>query len=361
MPEITSVETIRLKLHEFAERIDGAVTAAKSLGRIKNDAEKLLAEIQSRFAASEQSLKMAESVRLQLQQVQSDWDALKQKVETSQTQSRDTRALLVSELAGAIQSLDNKVVEAEDRLKTSNDASLGEQAELLKGLDASTKVNAEAAAEAQTTVAATARRLDALLATLQEELRTEVRSRLTQAEELLESEAQRVEKYLGKEQEDFRKTSETNAANHERLLREELSASKAEMQRSLAQHQQATDRQITEFLNKQNALVQNLSQQIDSFNRVTHAQSADLAATNARLDEVALAFGAHKSTTAGELATIAAGAGEVRAMLTKVLTEIEVQSRAIAALTRSSQDTDARLSQTIEKLKQLPLVGGKFK
>ena len=65
MPEITSVETIRAKLREFEERVDGAITAAKTLARIKTDAEKLLTEIQGISTKSELSLQKAEGVRLQ--------------------------------------------------------------------------------------------------------------------------------------------------------------------------------------------------------------------------------------------------------------------------------------------------------
>ena len=46
MPEIANVERIREKLREFEERVDGAVAAAKTLTRIKSDAEKLLTNIE---------------------------------------------------------------------------------------------------------------------------------------------------------------------------------------------------------------------------------------------------------------------------------------------------------------------------
>jgi len=196
--------------------------------------------------------------------------------------------LVLSELDSAIQSLGKKVADAEERLKATNKTSLAEQADLLKRLDASTRANADVAAKAQSTVAETAGRLDGLLVTLRDELHTEVHGKLTKAEELLESEAQRVEKYLEQEQETLRRTVESKSENHERLLREEMGTFKEEMQRNLAQHQQAIDRQLTDFLNRQNAMVQNLSQQIDSFNRVSQTQSADLAATNTKLSELHL-------------------------------------------------------------------------
>lgn len=361
MPEITSVETIRSKLREFEERVDGAITAAKTLARIKTDAEKLIADIQGISTKSEQSLQKAEGVRLQFQQLQRDWETLKQQVDKAQADSKDIGNLLLSELDAAIQTLGKKVIEAEERLKATNKASLAEQADLLRRLDASTQANADVAAKAQSVVAETAGRLDGLLATLRGDLQAEIRGKLTKAEELLESEAQRVEKYLEQEQEALRKAVESKAENHERLLREEMATFKEEMQRNLAQHQQGIDRQLTDFLNKQNAMVQNLSQQIDSFNRVSQAQSADLGATNTKLGDLSSAFNANKAIAANELAVLTAGVNELKALLTEVQTGLRSQGESIATLASASQDTSTLLNQTLDKLKLLPLVGGKFK
>lgn len=261
----------------------------------------------------------------------------------------------------AIQSLGSKVSEAEERLKATNKASLADQAELLKRLDASTKTNADVAAEAQSAVAETATRLDGLLATLREELQSEVRTKLTGAEELLESELQRIERYMEKEQTTLRQSVEQQAANHQRILREEVSAFQAEMKRNLTEHQQGIDRQLTDFLNRQNALVQNLSQQIDSFNRVTQTQSADLTTTNRKLDELASAFHAHKTSAEHELTALAAGVAELKSLLAGVQDRLRSQGDSIAGLDSSLQDTTTRLNQALEKLKQSWFVGGKFK
>ena len=361
MPEITSVETIRAKLREFEERVDGAISAAKTLARIKTDAEKLLTDIQGVSTKSEASLQKAESVRLQIQQLQREWEALKQQVNNSQTESAETRNLLLTELDSAIQLLGTKVAEAEERLKTANKTSMAEQADLLKRLDTSTRVNADVASNAQSTVTEAAGKLEVLLVTLRDELQAEVRGKLTKAEELLESEAQRVEKYLKQEQETVRKTVESNAENHERLLRGEMSTFKQEMEHSLSQHQQSIDRQLTDFLNKQNALVQNLTQQIDSYNRVSQAQSADLASTNTRLGELSSAFNANKAGMTSELASLTAAVTELKALLTEVQAGMRSQNESLGALGQLSRDTASRLNQTLDKLKHIPLVGGKFK
>lgn len=361
MPEITSVETIRAKLREFEARVDGAITAAKTLASIKSEAEKLLADSQGISAKSEQSLQKADAIRFKLQELQLEWHALRQKVEKSEAESKETRDLLLSELNLAIQSIGKQVANAEEQLRTANKASLAEQADLLKRLDTSTRASADVAAKAQSTVTETATRLDGLLATLRDELHAEVHGKLTKAEELLESEAQRAEKFLEQEQKKLSESVQRQAGNHERLLREEMAAFKEDMKRSLVEHQQGIDRQLTDFLNKQNALVQNLSQQIDSFNRLSQAQSADLATTNTKLGELASAFSAHKAAATDKLAALANGISEVKALLAEVQAGLRSHGEAIAGLDSSLKDTATRLNQTLEKLKQLPLVGGKFK
>jgi chromosome segregation ATPase len=361
MPEIATVERVRDKLREFDERVDGAIAAAKTLARVKTDAEKLLTEIQNVSNKGEQSLQKAEAVRLQFQQLQSDWATLKQQVDNAQAESKETRELLLSEFDAAIQSLGSKVSEAEERLKATNRASLAEQAELLKRLDASTKANADVAAKAQSAVTETASRLDGLLATIREELQSEVRTKLTSAGELLESELQRVQKYLEKEQTTLRQTVEQQATDHQRTVHEGMAAFQSEMKRSLTEHQQGVDGQLTDFLNKQNALVQNLSQQIDSFNRVCHTQSEDLAATNRKLNELGSAFQAHKASAETGLAGLASGIADLKSLLAGFQEASRFQGETIAAVDSSLQETTARFDQTLEKLKQLPLVGGKFK
>jgi DNA repair exonuclease SbcCD ATPase subunit len=325
MPEIASVERIREKLREFEERVDGAVAAAKTLARIKGDAEKLLINIEGVSTKSEQSLQKAEGVRLQLQHLQNEWDRLKQQVEKAQIEAKETREFLLSELDIAIQALGKKVGEAEERLRATNKASLSEQAELLKRLDSNTHANAELVTKAKAVVLERAEKLAQLLGNLKDELQSETRTKLLHAEELLESQFQDAEKSLD----------------------EKLNTFKEEMRRNLTEHQQSIDRQLTDFLNKQNALVQNLTQQIDSYQRVTQAQDAEIAATKSKLNELSSAFGEHKTETDNQLAAIGKETTTLRSAL------VEVQT--------SLADTAARLDETVEKLKKSFFVGGKFK
>jgi len=368
MPEITSVKNIQAKLREFEQRMDGAIAAADALAHIRKDAEKLVVHIQGIEKKSEKtdtklekSIEKAEGVRLQLNQFQHDWEKLKQQLETAEGESRKIGQMLLDQLDSAIQSLGRKLTDAEERLKAVNKISLAEQADLLRKLAASTQANAEAAEKAQSFVADTGEQLDGLLATLRDDLQAEAQDRFAKSEKLFESEVQRIEAKLGQVQETLRKAVESKAESYQRLLREEMSAFKADIQRDLAQQEQAIDRRLTDFLNKQNAMVQNLSQQIDSFNRASQAQSADLATTNTKITELAAAFGTQKEAGGREMLALTGGVAELRLLLTTVETKLGLQDGAIAALSQTSQETAKRLNQTLDKLKQLPLLGGKFK
>ena len=319
MPEITSVETIQAKLREFEQRVDGAIAAANALARIRTDAEKLVVHIEGIEKKSEKtdaklqkSLEKAEGVRLQLSQLGSQWETLKQQLETVQGESRTIGKTLLAQLDSAIQSLDKKVSDAEERLKSANQLSLAEQADLLRQLAANTQVNADVAEKAQSFVADTGMRLDGLLATLRDDLQAEVHDRFEKSEKLFESEAQRIEANLEQVQGTLRKAVETKAESYQRLLREEMSAFKADIQRNLVHQEQAIDRRLTDFLNKQNAMAQNLSQQIDSFNRVSQAQSADLGITNTKIHQLAAMFGVQKETAGREMLTLTGGVAELR-------------------------------------------------
>lgn len=347
MPEITSAEAIRAKLREFEERVDGAITAAKALARIKTDAEKLLADIQGISANSEQSLQKVEGIHLQLQTLHHDWETLKRQVDRTQAESKEIHSWHLSELDSAIDSIATKLAEAEARLAEATELSLAKQAALLKRLDESTHSNAEVITTAKTLVLERAEKLNELLATTRDELQGKIHAELRYAEELLDLQFKEAEQKTEAKLQSTTTLLADTAKNNEHLLREQMASFREEMKRSLSEHQQTLDRQLTDFLNKQNALVQNLTQQIDGYSRLSQAQSAKLAETDTKLTELSSELSAHKTQATNDLTILAANISELKAFLAKVES--------------SSQATVALLDETIEKLKKVPLVGGKFR
>ena len=347
MPEITSVEEIRAKLRVFEERMDGAITAAKALARIKTDSEKLLAEINSLSTKSEQSVQKAEDAYLQLQNLQSDWETLKRQVDRTQAESREIHGWLLSELDSTIQSVETKLKEAEERLRETTESSLAEQAVLLKRLDTSTRANAEKVEDAKTLVLERAEKLSELLGTIRDELQSKINADFRYTEELLDLQFKEIEQKTEATLQSTTTLLADTAKNNEHFLREQMDSFKEEMKRNLLEHQQTTDRQLTDFLNKQNALVQNLMQQIDGYSRLSQAQSAKLDETGTGLTELSSELAVHKTQATNDLTTLAANISELKVLFAKVES--------------SSQATAAQLDETIGKLKNIPLVGSKFK
>lgn len=278
MPEITSAEAVRVKLREFEDRVDSAIVAAQSLARMQGEAEKLVARAESASRRCEQALLGADEVRARLLEMGRDWSELKEEMERSRTEATETCALLVSEVDSAVKSIEPSLRSAQERLESTNAASLATQAELLGRLDQNTQANAKAVESARLFVTERAEKLEQLVSVLRDELQSETESKLLRAKELLESRFAELDRRI---QDNLSSTATSN----ERLLRAEMDAFKREMSQNLSEHQLAADRQLTEFLNKQNALVQNLTQQIESYRGVSQALLAQLATMETQVRE----------------------------------------------------------------------------
>jgi hypothetical protein len=175
--------------------------------------------------------------------------------------------------------------------------------------------------------------LEQLLSSLQSELRDRISSQLSSTEELVKSQFDllrtRTEdsvvsstQRLHAEFDRVTQTLAETAAGHGAVLHQELDSFKAEMSRALSEHKHGIDCQVTDFLNKQNALVQNLTQQISSYHGVSNALSAQLAATKTQL---------------GQFTSF------VKANATNVAQRFAAQDKAVQALSE-------RLEEMIQKL-----------
>ena len=235
MPEITSVETIRKKLREFDERMDGAISAAETISRIKIDAEKYLGNIQNSKQLFQQAEKKSETIRSELEDIKSHWLALTQEVDT------------------VIQSLQRQLLESQNRLMETNRNSLIEQANLLKKLDTNTRENAEEVKNAKVIVLEESKTLN-----------QKIDTKLLKVEEKIDLLFNEIEQ----------------------KIEMQVNSIKEEIKFNILEHQQAIDRKLTEFLNRQNTLIQNLTQQIDSYNRVSQAQATEFSVIQANLKEL---------------------------------------------------------------------------
>lgn len=335
MPEITSVEAIRRKLQEFEERIDVAIEAAGAVAQVRTDAKLLLSEIEALSLKAQQSLSYATAAEQQLQRIGQEFERWKNSAEAAQVGLEQTRSRIAGELDSAVCSIADKLRAVEERLQRTAEEALSTQAELLKGLDESTRGNAHTAERAASLADERARQLEQLLCTLRSELGDKISSELSSTEELVKSQFDSLrtrteESILSSTQRlhaDFDRAAQTlaeAAAGHGVVIRQEIDSFKAEMARKLSEHRQDIDRQVTDFLNKQNSLVQNLTQQIDSYHGVSNALSAQLTAVTTQLGQFTSNFIAH-----------AAGVGK----------RLDAQDKAVHALSERMEEITQKLAK----------------
>jgi chromosome segregation ATPase len=317
VPEITSVDAIRAKLREFGERVEGAITAADSIVGARSDADKLLKQLKSDCTKGKKYLGDLEKTRLALQQLQGDWNELKKQIEDSQAESERSWDLLLSDMESALQTLGKKLAEAEARIRGASEAVIAEQAELLKRLAAETARNADRAEQARAKAVERAEKLEQLLASVRDELRSEIRNTLLNTEKALGEKFQAVANGL-----------------------------KEEMAHELTEHRQGVDRRLTDFLNKQNALVQNLTQQIDGFQRAFQSLTDQFKQTKAEVDAVTK-----------ELESSKPERSQIRAHLKVLKLDLDAEGVARGRLGAALDAITARLDETRKTLKQVPLVG----
>jgi chromosome segregation ATPase len=303
-------ENTHESLRDFDERISGAIAAAKVLGRIKSDAEGILNEIQGIARNGEQSLQKADSARLQFQKLHAEWLKGQEQLNQVLSESKEIRESLSSTMTAAADSLGSKLQEAEERLTLATRASLSEQRHLLQQLESATRANADTVSRAQVTVTQTDHRLSSLLASLREDLQTEVRTKLAAPEGMLASELHRLEARLAEEQSALRTSLES---------------------------------QMADFFKHQNSLVTNLARQIDSLKQTSREHAEELATTHRRLTDVT------------------AASAEATAQVAAIQEKLKSHWNAITAARHSIRETTSHLDETLDKLQRLPMFGRKFR
>lgn len=346
MPEITSVTSIRDKLKAFDSRMDGAIDAANTLERVKEQAEKLLSHIE----------------QIEKKSIGSDGQ-INQSLENARVagqQNQRTRAeceVLRNQLDAAMQLQDKALQDAEERLKTFNQTTLTAQATSLNRLAASTKAHAEAAEKASANVTQTAAEIENTLIALEGDLTGVVQVKLDEAKDLLVAEVQRVENQFTLEQRTHNELIDRKAERYQRLLREEMTTFKAELNRQLEQYEEGIGRRLNEFLSQQNTLVQNLAQQIDSFNRASQAQSVEID----QMTRSVQAQSAESRIINDKISEMVASIKANQEAEEKIATALGVQDQSFGTLQTQSQDTAKELAQILDKLKQVPMIGSRFR
>jgi len=159
------------------------------------------------------------------------------------------------------------------------------------------------------------------LSSVKESLNAEIDGRLTKTEAL-------TDKRLG----GIEKEWQEQVGSLKQGLDEELVSFRVEVKNDLIAHQQGVERQITEFLAKQNMLIQNLTQQIDGFQRATQTLASEQQTMNQKIGTLQVAA-----------------------------SKIPVQEAEIGTLQKEMQAQGTRLGQIINRLQGVRFIGGVFK
>ncbi len=300
MPEITSVEAVREKLRQFDEMVTGAIGAAEALARLKTRADDILSSISERYEISTGCLKDIEDKVSLLREFENCWHDLRGRVEATLVQSNDAQATLMDQVSSAIAGLGAEVARAEGRISEASEAASVRHEETIRELDGKTRESADRAEEARNTAVQNADKVSDLLVNVQSDLR-----------DMTESESRALERRL-------------TAAFVERF-----DSAVFQLDAKLAEHEERLDRRMTEFLIKQNALIQNLSQHAESYERISAGLKTTLTTVTTQTD-----------------------------VLQKSLADTKIFLGAVQSdVIRSRRDFEALL----EKLAQLPFVGKNFK
>jgi small nuclear ribonucleoprotein (snRNP)-like protein len=393
MAEITSVESVRLKLREFDDRMSDAIGAARALAAARERAMKLLGEVDKLADRGAKEIKSLTALKSALRDSQKDWTALNQELIQSLAESREERKKLEESRASAIRSIDAKLAKAEERLLSATEMRFTKQQEMLTRLDADTRLNAQSAENASATADKHVDHLQQLLLSLRTDLQREITTEAARRGQLLDDRFKELQNDSDQKVRSSSLMLDARLASNEEYTRMEASALRSEQQHFLAgidnhmnavldsMQEQSSSRedarqaqmvafkeeiagslrdqnetmsqQLTNFLNKQNTLVQNLTQQIDGFQRAASAQATAVGEVRSKVVELTTALRHCQDTAAYQFETTKTQFAAIRG----VADEMKI---ALQRETQSGQVLSQRLEETLKKLKKLPFVGSGF-
>lgn len=253
MPEIVNRNSVQKKLSEFDERMDGAIKAAEIIMQVEADTVQVSESIN-------EILMEVDELRSEFEPILNEWESLKEDILITKEDTINARKSLLKKVDEIKPFLESFIKDSENRLRNENELSRKEHIQLeIRSREhfQGTLDNHQAVVERSDTV-------EKLIANFRHVIENEVQSQLNQFEEKFRISIESLQQTTDKK----------------------LSFLDGQLKKSLAEHQQGIDRQITEFLNKQNALVQNLTQQIDGFHRLAQTLSVNTQQTGTKLQNL---------------------------------------------------------------------------
>lgn len=247
MPEIINQNRVNAKLLEFDEKMDGAINAATKIMKVKSDAEKIANDLQ---LTGEKSSKILDD----LKDIYGDWNILKSKIDKPITEIKTVRDQIVNELDAVQKRLNSIVGDAASNLRTELQDSLDDHFNYVEESKESLKI----AKAAQNACQMYASKLEELLRAAHNEFEND----FTKKYRIIFEE-------VGKHTEGLQLSNKQSTE----ALRLEVFSKLDEFQNIT---KEIVNQQLTVFLTKQNALVQNFGQQVDGFQRSLTAEKGHI-------------------------------------------------------------------------------------
>lgn len=318
MPEIINRNIIQAKLSQFDERIDGAIKAAEIIMQVKSDAMDVGESI---------SVKMQEIEQLHsdFQTVSEEWHSLKNDVLKTQDDTDNARNRLVKKIDEIKPLLETFIKDSENRLRRENELSRKEHFQL----ELKTKEHFQGTIARYQAVVEKGQTIEQLINSFRKDIEEQVKSSHQHSENEMQSRLSQVKEHYEKSIEKLYK-----------IIDEKQSLFEDNVKKELSDHQQGVERQVVDFLNKQNTLVQNLTQQIDGFHRLAQTLSSKVEQVSHGLKSLE---------------------DKMNRNMENLQEQINIQRSEIDSSKEGVQNLGELVEQIVNGLKSTPLLGSKFK
>jgi len=257
MPEIINQNRVNEKLREFDAQMDGAISAAEKIVKVRLVAENFEDELKwttNKIAELHDSLK----------DIHGEWNVLKSKIDKSVTSTNDMKHQADKEVEVVKQRLNVLVDDAAKQLQQANNESLNTHHQYVKESKAATEI--VSAAKNACNVEST-------------KLKHLLDSARIEYENIFSSKYKALFEEVGKHSEALVRSNQETIDK----LQQSIAAKQDDFHRQIKDD---IERQLTDFLSKQNALVQNFGQQVDGFQRSLTAQKVDMEQMSSKVSDM---------------------------------------------------------------------------
>jgi hypothetical protein len=293
--------------------MDGAIRAASTIMRVKSDVEKLGNDLQ---ATAQKGTDMLVDLNI----IDDVWKSLKGEVNKNLSEINTSRNQIVKDLEAVRQLQGALVDDAAKQLQKENEESLDAHYQSAE----ESKKAAENAMAAKESCRVLATKLEQLLKSVRNVYENDFSSKYKTLFDVVEKHAEAIHRATENKIDTFQQEIATKLEEFHNHMKEDV------------------DRQLTDFLAKQNILVQNFGQQVDGLQRSVTARKVELEQMNNKILDIERKFEDSKTWFSQHLNRQDAEIAKLRERDTEV-TKLK-----------------DRLERTLECLQQTSLIGRKF-